>query len=162
MSTVRIALANVRVPSTPEGSVLQATAPVAEAGRQGALVICHEGWRYPETVRWAGRVVARSNRFRRREVFVRYLLGVGGVMLFQSGLSFAIIRATAGGGSFVGLGVMLAAVPGIPLTALVNALLIRSSRKDPAAACARRVVLASLALPAVQLALLALVSVFRL
>lgn len=93
---------------------------------------------------------------------MRYLLGVGGVMLLQAGLSFAIIRATAGGGSFVGLGVMLAAVPGIPLTALVNALLIRSSRKDPAAACARRVVLASLALPEVQLALLALVSVFRL
>ncbi len=93
---------------------------------------------------------------------MRYLLGVGGVLLLQAGLSLAIIRATAGGGSFVGLGAMLLAVPGIPLTALVNALLIRSSRKEPAAACARRVVLASLALPALQLALLALVSVFRL
>lgn len=161
MSTVRIALANVRVPSTPEESVLRATAAVAEAGRRGARDLPRRT-PYPETVRWPVRVVARSNRLLRREVFVRYLLGVGGVMLLQAGHSFAIIRATAGGGSFVGLGVMLAAVPGIPLTALVNALLIRSSRKDPAAACARRVVLASLALPAVQLALLALVSVFRL
>jgi len=43
MSAVRIALGNVRVPATPEESVLEATAAVAEAGRRGALVTCHEG-----------------------------------------------------------------------------------------------------------------------
>jgi predicted amidohydrolase len=40
MSTVRIALANVRVPATAQDSVLLATSTVAEAGRQGALVVC--------------------------------------------------------------------------------------------------------------------------
>ena len=54
MSTVRIALANVRVPATPEESVIQATAAVAEAGRRGALVICFPecfvpGYRWPGT-----------------------------------------------------------------------------------------------------------------
>jgi predicted amidohydrolase len=54
MSTVRIALANIRVPATPEESVLLATAAVAEAGRQRALVICFPecfvpGYRWPGT-----------------------------------------------------------------------------------------------------------------
>jgi predicted amidohydrolase len=40
MSTVRIALANLRVPSTPDESVRLATAAVADASRQGALVVC--------------------------------------------------------------------------------------------------------------------------
>jgi len=53
MSTIRIALANIRVPATPEESVLLATSAVAEAGRQGALAVC-----FPECFvpgyRWAG------------------------------------------------------------------------------------------------------------
>jgi predicted amidohydrolase len=54
MSTVRIALANIRVPATPKESVLLATSAVAEAGRQGALVICFPecfvpGYRWPGT-----------------------------------------------------------------------------------------------------------------
>jgi predicted amidohydrolase len=54
MSTVRIALANLRVPSTPEESVLLATSAIAEASRQGALVICFPecfvpGYRWPGT-----------------------------------------------------------------------------------------------------------------
>lgn len=53
-STVRIALANIRVPRTPEDSVLLATSAVAEAGRQGALVLCFPecfvpGYRWPGT-----------------------------------------------------------------------------------------------------------------
>ena len=91
-----------------------------------------------------------------------YLFGVGGVMLLQAGFSFAIILATSGGGSFVGLGAMLLAVLGIPLTALINFLLIRSSRKNPASPYVLRLALVSLALPAAQLALMILVSVFRL
>ena len=54
MSTVRIALANIRVPATPQESVRLATSAVAEAGRHGALVICFPecfvpGYRWPGT-----------------------------------------------------------------------------------------------------------------
>jgi predicted amidohydrolase len=54
MSSVRIALANLRQPKTPDESVQLATAAVAEAGRRGALVIC-----FPEAFipgyRWPGK-----------------------------------------------------------------------------------------------------------
>ena len=57
MSTVRIALANVREPSTPDDSVRLATSAIAEARRQGAIVIC-----FPECFvpgyRWRGRAMA--------------------------------------------------------------------------------------------------------
>jgi predicted amidohydrolase len=54
MSTVRIALANIRVPPSPSESVRLATAAVADAGRQGALVVCFPecyvpGYRWPGT-----------------------------------------------------------------------------------------------------------------
>jgi len=53
MSTVRIALANLRVPATPDESVDLATAAVADAGRRGAMVICFPecfvpGYRWPD------------------------------------------------------------------------------------------------------------------
>jgi predicted amidohydrolase len=52
MSTFRIALANIRVPVTPNESVLLATSAVVEAARKGALVICFPecfipGYRWP-------------------------------------------------------------------------------------------------------------------
>jgi predicted amidohydrolase len=52
MSSVRIALANVRVPATPDDSVGLATAAVAAAGQRGAAVICFPecfvpGYRWP-------------------------------------------------------------------------------------------------------------------
>src|SRR3954451_24115263 len=51
---VRIALANVRVPETPDDSVRLATSAIAEAGRRSADVIC-----FPECFvpgyRWPGR-----------------------------------------------------------------------------------------------------------
>lgn len=52
MSTIRIALANLRVPATPAESVVLATSAVSEAGRRGALVICFPecfvpGYRWP-------------------------------------------------------------------------------------------------------------------
>ena len=93
---------------------------------------------------------------------MRYLLGLGLVALFQVGFSFAIILATRGGGSFVGLGAMLLAVLGIPITALVNFLLIRANRQRPGSPYVLRLVFVSLLLPAAQLALMILVSVFRL
>lgn len=53
-STVRIALANLRVPATPDESVSLATSAVVDAGRQGALVVCFPecfvpGYRWPGT-----------------------------------------------------------------------------------------------------------------
>ncbi|MGB3613221.1 MAG: carbon-nitrogen hydrolase family protein [Elainellaceae cyanobacterium] len=55
MSTVRIALANSPVPTTPEESVGLALSAVAEAGQKGALVVCFPecfvpGYRWPGTV----------------------------------------------------------------------------------------------------------------
>lgn len=93
---------------------------------------------------------------------MNYLVGVGSVALLQVGFSFAIILATSGGGSFVGLGAMLFAVMGIPITALVNFLLIRAKRTNPGVPYALRLIVVSLLLPAAQLALMILVSVFRL
>lgn len=54
MSIVRIALANIRVPATPDESVRLATSAVADASRQGAIVICFPecfvpGYRWPDT-----------------------------------------------------------------------------------------------------------------
>lgn len=54
MTTVRIALANIRVPATPDDSVRLATSAVADAGSRGAAVICFPecfvpGYRWPLT-----------------------------------------------------------------------------------------------------------------
>ena len=73
---------------------------------------------------------------------MNYLVGVGGVALLQVGFSFAIM--------------------GIPITALVNFLLIRAKRTNPGVPYALRLIVVSLLLPAAQLALMILVSVFRL
>ena len=55
MSTVKIALANLRIPSSPEESVSLACAAIEEAGRAGAAVICFPecfvpGYRWPGAV----------------------------------------------------------------------------------------------------------------
>lgn len=55
MSTVKIALANLRAPSSPAASVSLACAAIAEAGRSGATVICFPecfvpGYRWPNAV----------------------------------------------------------------------------------------------------------------
>ncbi len=57
---------------------------------------------------------------------------------------------------------MLLAFLGIPITMLVNFLLIRASRKSPGSSYVLRLVLVSMILPAAQLALMILVSIFRL
>ena len=54
MSAVRIALANIRVPATPDESVRLSTSAVADASRRGAMVICFPecfvpGYRWPGT-----------------------------------------------------------------------------------------------------------------
>jgi len=93
---------------------------------------------------------------------LNYFIGVGGVFLFQAVFSYAIISVSSGNGSFVGLGVMLFAVFGIPVTAIVNALLVHAHRKNPSMRYIGRLLLLALVLPMAQLALLILVSVFRL
>jgi len=77
-------------------------------------------------------------------LLLSYFFGTGGVLLLQVGVSFAIISATSGGGSFVGLGAMLLAVLGIPLTALINFLVIRTNRKNPESPYVLRLTLVSL------------------
>jgi hypothetical protein len=91
-----------------------------------------------------------------------YFVGIGGVLLFQAAFSYAIILASSGNGSFVGLGAMLMGVVGIPITALANIVLIRTHRKNPTQSYVIRLLLLAIALPLAQLALLILVSVFRL
>lgn len=93
---------------------------------------------------------------------MNYLLGIGGVLLFQAAFSYAIILAGTGNGSFVGLGAMLFAVVGIPATAIANWVLINIHRKNPATGYIGRLILFALVLPITQLALLVLVSVFHL
>jgi hypothetical protein len=93
---------------------------------------------------------------------LNYILGIGGVFLFQIAFSYAIIMTSTGNGSFVGLGAMLLAVLGVPVTALVNVFIVRSGRNNPSSNYVVRVILVTLVLPAAQLGLLILVSVFRL
>ena len=61
MTTVRIALANIRIPSTPDESVELATAAIAEAGGHKTQVIC-----FPECYlpgyRWPGAALEPPNQ----------------------------------------------------------------------------------------------------
>jgi hypothetical protein len=93
---------------------------------------------------------------------VNYFLCAGGVFLFQAVFSYVIILATTGNGSFVGLGAMLLAIFGIPATAIVNLILIHTHRKNPTIGYLGRLLIVALILPFLQLALLIVVSVFRL
>lgn len=60
MSTVRIALANIRVPTTPQELVVLATKAIAQASQQGALILC-----FPECFvpgyRWTTSAVVRPD-----------------------------------------------------------------------------------------------------
>lgn len=91
-----------------------------------------------------------------------YWIGVGLVALLQAAVSLLTIAASTGNGSFVGLGAMLMAVVGIPVTALVNFLLVRDHRRNPAASRVATVVKVSSALPVLQLALLIAQKAFNL
>jgi hypothetical protein len=57
---------------------------------------------------------------------------------------------------------MLFAVIGIPATAIANLVIIRTHRRNPGKGYVGRILLLALVLPLAQLALLVLVSVFRL
>ncbi len=92
---------------------------------------------------------------------MRRFVTIASIVLLQLAITFAVIRATTGDGSFVGLGAMLLAVLGIPVTTTVNGVLLRAT-PEPARAPIARALLIGLLLPAAQLALFAAVSVFHL
>src|SRR5438105_3906385 len=52
-TTLRVGLATARLSPTLDAGVARHVFEVA--GARVGVVICHEGWRYPETVRWAAR-----------------------------------------------------------------------------------------------------------
>lgn len=86
----------------------------------------------------------------------------GGVLLFQEDVSYAIILAGTGNGSFIGLGATLLPLLGFqslqsPIGCLSSP--IARIRPNPKLAAA---LLLALALPMARLALLIFVSVFRL
>jgi predicted amidohydrolase len=60
MTIVRIALANLRIPSTPNESVDLATAAIADAGRRGASIICFPEC-YVPGYRWPGSALPPPN-----------------------------------------------------------------------------------------------------
>jgi transposase len=62
ISNVRIALANIRVPTTPDDSVRLATSAVADAGRRGAAVICFPECFVPGDVTGTRRPIATNQR----------------------------------------------------------------------------------------------------
>lgn len=92
---------------------------------------------------------------------MKYLVYIGLPILFQADFTYLIINA-ATGGSFVGLGALLFAGIGIPVTAVLLFLLARESSRRTGPGHYLRLVLVTLALPLIQLGLLVLVSVFRL
>lgn len=93
---------------------------------------------------------------------MNYWTGVALVAVLQAGVSAITIAAGTGNGSFVGLGAMLLAVIGLPLTALVNALLVRDHRRNPQRSRTRALVGVSMVLPVLQLALLVAQATLRL
>ncbi len=92
---------------------------------------------------------------------MKYLATIGLPILLQAGFTWLIINV-APGGSFVGLGALLFAGIGIPITAVLLFLLARAGSGRAASGQILRMVLVTLALPFTQLGLLVLVSVFRL
>jgi hypothetical protein len=92
---------------------------------------------------------------------LKYLATIGLPLLFQAGFTWLIINA-APGGSFVGLGALLFAGIGMPITVVLLFLQARAGSRRAVSGQILRLVLVTLALPLTQLGLLVLVSVFRL
>lgn len=92
---------------------------------------------------------------------MKYLAYLGLPLLLQAGFTWLIINA-APGGSFVGLGALLFAGIGIPVTAILLLLLARQRSRRAGPGHYLQLLLVTLALPLAQLGLLVLVSVFRL
>ncbi|MBX9904852.1 MAG: hypothetical protein K2Y31_10890 [Burkholderiales bacterium] len=91
---------------------------------------------------------------------MKYLLCLGLPLLLQAVLTLVFSQAGSGG-SFVGLGALLFALLGIPLTLIINFALIRSYPALGTMAHFSRSFLLGLILPALQLALLITASILR-
>ena len=91
---------------------------------------------------------------------MKYLACLGIPLLLQALLTLIFSQA-ASGGSFVGLGAMLMALVGIPLTLILNFALIRSYNAQSIAAHFKRSFMLGLILPGLQLALLVVAAVGR-
>lgn len=91
---------------------------------------------------------------------MKYLLCLGVPLLLQALLTLIFSQA-ASGGSFVGLGAMLFAVVGVPLTLIVNFALIRSYPALGIVAHFNRSLLLGRILPGLQLALLVVAAIGR-
>jgi hypothetical protein len=85
---------------------------------------------------------------------MNYIVGVGLVLLIQLAISYFVIIAGTGNGSFVGLGAMLFAIFGIPATALTNFLIIQQHNREPKPSNGKQIITISCILPALQIGLL--------
>ena len=88
----------------------------------------------------------------------RKVLGVLLPLVFQILFTLAIILATQGTGSFVGLGAMLLGLVALPVTAIVNWSQVRSQPDRPALQLAARIFLITAIFPACLVALYVLAS----
>lgn len=93
---------------------------------------------------------------------MNYKFGIGLVLLVQIAISALTIFAGTGNGSFVGLGAMLFAIYGIPITLIINFIIIRKHKKFPKKSNIITVSIISSALPCLQLALLLAQTMFDL
>lgn len=80
---------------------------------------------------------------------MRYLWCVLFPSLLQLAATAALIMLNSGGGSFVGLGVMLLAVVAVPTTLIANFLAVRVRREEPFAAVFKRCLFAAALFPLV-------------
>lgn len=84
---------------------------------------------------------------------MNFKIGIGAVLLLQIAISGLTIFAGTGNGSFVGLGAMLLAIYGIPITLATNFFIIRNHKKYPRKSNITAIVTISSILPCLQLAL---------
>lgn len=93
---------------------------------------------------------------------MNFKFGIGLVLLVQLSISALTIFAGTGNGSFVGLGAMLLAIYGIPITLIINFFIIRSHKIYPKKSTITTISIISSVLPFLQLSLLLAQIVFDL
>lgn len=84
---------------------------------------------------------------------MNYKIGIGAVLLLQIAISLLTIFSSTGNGSFAGLGAMILAIYGIPITLITNFFIIRSHKKCPRKSNAVILIAISSVLPCLQLTL---------
>lgn len=98
MNTIRIALANLPFPATPEESVTRAEQAIAESGRAGALVVAFPEC-YVPGYRWPGRVLPPPDAAFLEEAWTRVSAAASktriGVVLGTERVDGAAVRLSA-------------------------------------------------------------------